>query len=114
MLEGPEDGLTPILHGYLRTFYTSTDSRPTLRWGCLPVIFPSGVPRGQCLACGKSAVRRPSAQDGKREPFKETALDCLTYFRSLDETLDWSDYLSADKEKQILDAWILIVNISVS
>jgi len=37
--------------------------------------------------------------------FQETALDCLTYFHSLGETLDWSDYLSADKEKQVLDAW---------
>jgi len=37
--------------------------------------------------------------------FEETALDCLTYFRSQGDTLDWTDYLSADKEKQVLDAW---------
>jgi NAD(P)-dependent dehydrogenase (short-subunit alcohol dehydrogenase family) len=35
----------------------------------------------------------------------DTALDCLSYFRSLRETLDWNDYLSPDKEKQVLDAW---------
>jgi 2'-hydroxyisoflavone reductase len=38
-------------------------------------------------------------------PFEETALDCLTSFRSQGENLDWTDYLSADKEKQVLDAW---------
>jgi nucleoside-diphosphate-sugar epimerase len=37
--------------------------------------------------------------------FQETALDCLTYFRSLGETLDWSDYLPPEKEQQVLDAW---------
>jgi hypothetical protein len=37
--------------------------------------------------------------------FEETALDCLSSFRSRNETLDWTDYLSADKEKQVLEAW---------
>src|SRR4029077_1415111 len=42
----------------------------TLPWGCLLAIFLSGVPQGQCLACGKSAARRLFAQDGELEPFK--------------------------------------------
>jgi 2'-hydroxyisoflavone reductase len=38
--------------------------------------------------------------------FDETALDCLTNFRSRSETLDWTDYLSPFKEKEVLDAWL--------
>lgn len=37
--------------------------------------------------------------------FEETALDCLDTFRSQGEALDWSDYLPAEKEKQVLAAW---------
>jgi hypothetical protein len=37
--------------------------------------------------------------------FQETALDCLTSFHSKGQTLDWEDYLSPEKEKQVLDAW---------
>jgi hypothetical protein len=39
--------------------------------------------------------------------FQETALDCLSYFRSLSENLEWDDYLPYEKERQILDAWAL-------
>jgi 2'-hydroxyisoflavone reductase len=38
-------------------------------------------------------------------PFEETALDCLIYYRSNQATLDWSDYLSPEKEKHVLDTW---------
>lgn len=37
--------------------------------------------------------------------FEETALDCLGYCRPLVETMDWRDYLSASREKAVLDAW---------
>jgi 2'-hydroxyisoflavone reductase len=37
--------------------------------------------------------------------FEETALDCLAFFRSEHEHLDWTDYLSPEKEKHVLEAW---------
>lgn len=38
-------------------------------------------------------------------PFEETAMDCLTDYAAMADTLDWSDYLSPNREKQVLDAW---------
>jgi nucleoside-diphosphate-sugar epimerase len=37
--------------------------------------------------------------------FEETAMDCLIDYGSVVQTTDWSDYLSANREKSVLDAW---------
>src|ERR1700745_1678532 len=70
MLAKPQHNLTRNLYGYLRTSCISMDLRRTLHWGCLLVISPFGVPPGQCLACGRLAVRTVFVQDGKLEPFR--------------------------------------------
>jgi 2'-hydroxyisoflavone reductase len=37
--------------------------------------------------------------------FEETALDCLIDYGSVGQSMDWSDYLPANREKLVLDAW---------
>jgi 2'-hydroxyisoflavone reductase len=37
--------------------------------------------------------------------FEETAMDCLIDYGSVVQTVDWSDYLSPNREKSVLDAW---------
>ena len=41
----------------------------------------------------------------RTRPFGETAMDCLTDYGLEVQTVDWSDYLSANREKLVLDAW---------
>jgi len=42
----------------------------------------------------------------RTRPFEETAMDCLATYRLGYPTLDaWHDYLSRDKEMQVLEAW---------
>ena len=41
----------------------------------------------------------------RTRPFEETAQDCLIDYAAAGPTLDWSDYLSPNREKQVLDAW---------
>ena len=37
--------------------------------------------------------------------FEETALDCMSTFRWRSDVPEWTDYLTAEKEKEVLDAW---------
>jgi 2'-hydroxyisoflavone reductase len=37
--------------------------------------------------------------------FEETVLDTLSFFLSQQETLEWEDYLSPEKEQEVLEAW---------
>jgi hypothetical protein len=69
-------------------------------------IFPSGALPEQTPVSIKSAARKRSAEGWRTRVFEQTALDCLISFRSRGETLDWTDYLSAAKDKQVLDAWV--------
>ncbi len=67
--------------------------------------FPLWRPVGANPGLFQISSEKAFSAGWRTRPFEETALDCLTYFRSQGETLDWTDYLSADKEKQVLDAW---------
>jgi 2'-hydroxyisoflavone reductase len=69
--------------------------------GNFPFWRPAGALPGLWQVSSEKAFRA----GWQTRPFQETALDCLTYFRSQGDTLDWTDYLSPDKEKQVLDAW---------
>jgi len=69
--------------------------------GNFPFWRPTGAIPGLWQVSSEKAFRA----GWQTRAFQETGLDCLTYFHSLGETLDWNDYLSADKEKQVLDAW---------
>jgi len=67
--------------------------------------FPLWRPAGALPGLWQVSSEKAFHVGWQTRAFQETALDCLAYFRSLDETLDWSDYLSPDKEKQVLEAW---------
>lgn len=90
-----------IPQDFLQQHGLETDSSLGLFAGNFPHWRPKGTEPGLYQVSSEKAFRA----GWQTRPFQETALDCLTYFHSLGETLDWSDYLSADKEKQVLDAW---------
>jgi 2'-hydroxyisoflavone reductase len=78
-----------------------TDFALGLFAGNFPFWRPPGAKPGLWQVSSEKAFRA----GWQTRTFQETALDCLSYFRSRDKTLDWDDYLSPDKEKQVLDAW---------
>jgi hypothetical protein len=69
--------------------------------GNFPLWRPPGSNPGLFEISSEKAFRA----GWQTRPFEETAFDCLFSFRSMGEHLVWSDYLSARKEKQVLDAW---------
>ncbi len=90
-----------IPQDFLHQHGLETDFALRLFAGNFPFWRPAGAMPGLLQVSSEKAFRA----GWQTRPFQETALDCLTYFRSLHETLHWDDYLSADKEKQVLDAW---------
>ena len=90
-----------IPQDFLHRHGLETDFALGLFAGNFPHWRPAGTKPGLYQVSSEKAFRA----GWQTRTFQETALDCLTYFHSLGETLDWSDYLSADKEKQVLDAW---------
>ena len=90
-----------IPQNFLREHGLETDFALGTFAGNFPFWRPVGAQRGLWQVNSEKAFR----EGWQTRAFQETALDCLTYFRSLGEVLDWSDYLSSEKEKQVLDAW---------
>jgi 2'-hydroxyisoflavone reductase len=90
-----------IPQDFLHQHGLETDFALGLFAGNFPFWRPAGTEPGLYQVSSEKAFRA----GWQTRAFQETALDCLTHFHSLGETLDWSDYLSADKEKQVLDAW---------
>jgi len=90
-----------IPQDFLHQHGLETDFTLGLFAGNFPFWRPAGAKPGLYQISSDKAFRA----GWQTRAFHETALDCLTYFRSLGETLDWDDYLSADKEKQVLEAW---------
>jgi 2'-hydroxyisoflavone reductase len=86
---------------FLRAHGLETDSALNTFAGNFPLWRPTGTQPGLFQISSEKAF----GVGWTTRPFRETALDCLYYFRSLRERLDWDDYLTADKEKQVLDAW---------
>jgi 2'-hydroxyisoflavone reductase len=78
-----------------------TDFALGLHAGNFPFWRPAGAKPGLEEISSDKAFRA----GWRTRAFQETALDCLAYFRSLDERFTWDDYLSANKEKQVLDSW---------
>jgi hypothetical protein len=65
-----------------------------------------GAPLALCGALSAAAAGRALAGAGWQvRPFQETAFDCLRFFRSRRETLDWGHYLPAAKARAVLTAW---------
>lgn len=86
---------------FLRQHGLETDFALGLFAGNFPHWRPAGTKPGLYQVSSEKAFRA----GWQTRAFQETALDCLSYFRSQGNALDWTDYLSSDKEKQVLDAW---------
>lgn len=91
-----------IPQDFLRQHGLETDLTLGLFAGNFPHWRPVGAKPGLYQISSGKAFRA----GWQTRAFEETAADCLIYFHSLGETLDWSDYLSADKEKHVLNAWL--------
>ncbi|HKE06971.1 MAG TPA: NAD-dependent epimerase/dehydratase family protein [Candidatus Acidoferrum sp.] len=78
-----------------------TDHALGLHGGNFPFWRPVGAWPGLYQISSEKAYKA----GWKTRAFEETALDCLETFRSQGEALDWSDYLPAEKEKAVLNAW---------
>jgi 2'-hydroxyisoflavone reductase len=90
-----------IPQDFLHQHGLETDIALGLYAGNFPLWRPAGVNPGLFQISSDKAFRA----GWQTRAFQETALDCLADFRSLDVTFMWADYLSANKEKQVLDAW---------
>ena len=90
-----------IPQDFLHQHGLETDSTLGLFAGNFPFWRPAGAKPGLYQISSEKAFRA----GWQTRALQETALDCLTYFRSQGDTLDWTDYLSPNKEKQVLDAW---------
>jgi 2'-hydroxyisoflavone reductase len=86
---------------FLHQHGLETDFALGLFAGNFPFWRPPGAKPGLWQVSSAKAFRAGWQNRG----FQETALDCLSSFHSQGETLDWTDYLSPEKEKQVLDAW---------
>ena len=86
---------------FLRAHGLDTDSALNTFAGNFPFWRPAGAQPGLYQISSEKAFRA----GWQTRAFRETAMDCLIDFRSHREYRDWDDYLAADKEKQVLDAW---------
>jgi 2'-hydroxyisoflavone reductase len=86
---------------FLHQHGLETDFALGLYAGNFPFWRPAGANPGLFQISSEKAFRA----GWQTRAFQETALDCLAYFRSLDDRFSWDDYLSAIKEQQVLDAW---------
>ena len=90
-----------IPQDFLRQHGLETDFAMKLFAGNFPLWRPAGAMPGLWQVSSEKAYRA----GWQTRAFQETALDCLTWFRSRGQTVDWEDYLPPDKEKRVLDDW---------
>jgi 2'-hydroxyisoflavone reductase len=90
-----------IPQDFLHQHGLETDFALKLFAGNFPLWRPIGAMPGLWQVSSEKAYRA----GWQTRAFQETALDCLAWFRSRGQSLDWDDYLSKDKEKEVLDAW---------
>ena len=86
---------------FLREHGLETDLALHTFAGNFPLWRPAGARPGLFQISSEKAFRA----GWQTRTFQETALDCLSYFRSLSEELEWEDYLPEAKERQVLEAW---------
>jgi len=91
-----------IPQDFLHRHQLETDSALGLFAGNFPFWRPAGSNPGLFQVSSEKAFRA----GWRTRAFEETALDCLISFRSRGDALDWTDYLSADKQKQVPEAWM--------
>jgi 2'-hydroxyisoflavone reductase len=90
-----------IPQAFLKKIGLETDSALKTFAGNFPHWRPPGSQPGLYQISSSKAFRAGWQTRG----FEETALDTLSFFRSQQETLDWEDYLSPEKEQEVLKAW---------
>jgi hypothetical protein len=90
-----------IPQGFLHQHQLEVDTALNTFAGNFPFWRPDPALRGLYQISSAKAF----GAGWRTRPFEETALDCLIYYRSLGESLDWNDYLPPSREKQVLDAW---------
>jgi 2'-hydroxyisoflavone reductase len=90
-----------VPQGFLHQHGLETDYKLGLLAGNFPLWRPVGALPGLWQVSSAKAFR----VGWHTRAFDETALDCLAFFRSEREHLDWTDYLSSEKERQVLEAW---------
>jgi 2'-hydroxyisoflavone reductase len=86
---------------FLREHGLEIDSVLKTYAGNFPLWRPAGAQPGLFQISSEKAFKA----GWQTRAFQETALDCMSYFRSLSEVLEWDDYLSEGKERQVLEAW---------
>lgn len=90
-----------IPQSFLREHGLETDSVLKTFAGNFPLWRPADAQPGLFQISSDKALQA----GWQTRAFQETALDCLVSFRSQREGLQWEDYLSAEKERQVLAAW---------
>ena len=90
-----------IPQDFLHQHGLETDAALNTYAGNFPFWRPDPALRGLYQMSSAKAF----AAGWRTRPFEETALDCLTDYGSVSQTLDWNDYLPANREKAVLDAW---------
>jgi 2'-hydroxyisoflavone reductase len=90
-----------IPQGFLHQHGLETDYTLGSFAGNFPLWRPADALPGLWQVSSEKAFRA----GWRTRAFEETAFDCLAFFRSEHEHLEWTDYLSPDKEKQVLEAW---------
>jgi nucleoside-diphosphate-sugar epimerase len=86
---------------FLREHGLDTDAGLKTFAGNFPLWRPAGDQPGLFQISSEKAY----GVGWQPRAFQETALDCLSYFRSLSENLAWDDYLPYEREQKVLAAW---------
>ncbi|HXP65860.1 MAG TPA: NAD-dependent epimerase/dehydratase family protein [Steroidobacteraceae bacterium] len=90
-----------IPQAFLKQHGLDTDAALKTFAGFFPHWRPPGTEPGLYQVSSAKAYRT----GWQTRPFRETALDTLSFFRSQRETLEWEDYLPPEKEQSVLQAW---------
>ncbi|MGO8818937.1 MAG: hypothetical protein ACLQVG_30225 [Terriglobia bacterium] len=90
-----------IPQDFLHQHGLETDAVLNTFAGNFPFWRPDPATRGLYQVSSAKAF----AAGWRTRPFEETALDCLIDYATVTQTVDWSDYLSTNSEKMVLDAW---------
>ena len=90
-----------IPQDFLRQHGLETDAVLNTFAGNFPFWRPDPATRGLYQVSSAKAF----AAGWRTRPFEETAQDCLIDYATVTQFVDWSDYLSASREKMVLDAW---------
>ena len=90
-----------IPQDFLHQHQLETDFALGTYAGNFPFWRPVGAHPGGYQVSSEKAYRA----GWRTRAFEETALDCVSTFRWRNDGPEWTDYLTAEKEKEVLEAW---------